>query len=203
LNCWPRTGEEDGFETDGEWIIMDPKALWKLSYGLYVVSSGTDGRFNGQIANTVFQITAEPPTIGISINKGNLTHEYIEKSKAFSISVLSTDTPMQFIGLCGFRCGRDIDKFDTLTYTVGKTGVPIVTDHTVAFLECRVTRSFDLGSHTLFIGEPADAGIIDETKDLLTYEFYHRTMKGKAPKAATTYIPDTVQPASVKGEKDG
>lgn len=176
---------------------MDLKALWKISYGLYVVSSRKEDRFNGQIANTVFQITAQPPLIGISINKENLTHEYITHSAAFSVSVLSTETPMEFIGLCGFRCGRDVAKFDELAYRIGKTGVPIVTDYSVAFLECHVTRSVDVNTHTLFIGEVVDAGIMDD-KQLLTYEFYHRTMKGRAPRTATTYLSDVKPPARAK-----
>ena len=86
---------------------MDLKALYKLGYGLYVVSSIKGSRRNGQIANTVFQITSEPPTIAVSINKNNLTHQFITESKVLSVSVLSQDTPLSFIGRFGFKSGRE------------------------------------------------------------------------------------------------
>ncbi|MGD9141914.1 MAG: flavin reductase family protein, partial [bacterium] len=91
---------------------MDITAFHMVSYGIYVVSSMKDGRPNGQIANTVFQITPDPPTVAVSINKLNLTWEYIKESGVFTVSVLSTETPMSFIGTFGFKSGRDIDKFE-------------------------------------------------------------------------------------------
>ena len=90
---------------------MNPKALHKISYGLYIVCSKNKDKINGQIANAIFQVTAIPQTIAVSINKQNLTHEFIEKSKVFSVSVLSENTPMKFIGTFGFRSGREINKF--------------------------------------------------------------------------------------------
>lgn len=166
---------------------MNKKALWKISYGLYIVSSKKDGKFNGQIANTVFQLTAEPPTIGVCINKNNLTHEYIQESKVFTVSILSTQATMKFIGLFGFKCGRDIEKFKDIDYKIGKTGAPIVLNNTIGYLECEVTGSMDTGTHTLFIGKLMDAEIIND-KEPLTYEYYHKVLKGRAPKTATTYI---------------
>ena len=80
---------------------MDKKALYKLSYGMYIVSSRDGDKLNGQVANTVFQITSEPPTIAVSINKENLTHKFIEKSKTFGVTVLPEDVPLEFIGLFG------------------------------------------------------------------------------------------------------
>lgn len=166
---------------------MNKKALWKISYGLYIVSSKKDGKFNGQIANTVFQLTAEPPTIGVCINKNNLTHEYIQESKVFTVSILSTQATMKFIGLFGFKCGRDIEKFKDINYKIGKTGAPIVLNNTIGYLECEVTGSMDTGTHTLFIGKLMDAEIIND-KEPLTYEYYHKVLRGRAPKTATTYI---------------
>lgn len=92
-------------------FMIDNKAFYKLSYGLYLVSSVFEGKKNAQIANTVFQITSDPPMVAVSINKQNLTNQYIHKSKVIGISVLSVDTPMEFIGGFGFRSGRDTDKF--------------------------------------------------------------------------------------------
>ncbi len=86
---------------------MNIKALFKLGYGVYIVTSKKDNRINGQIANTVFQVTSDPPTIAVSINKNNLTHELIKASKVFAASVLCEETPLTFIGRFGFKSGRD------------------------------------------------------------------------------------------------
>ena len=166
---------------------MNPKTLHKISYGLYVVSSKKNNKINGQIANTVFQITSEPPTVAVSINKDNLTHEFIKESKVFTISVLSEDTPMKFIGHFGFKSGKDIDKFKDVNYRIGATNSPIVLDYTVAYFECEVINNLDVGTHTVFIGKVIDAEIINDKKPM-TYDYYHKVKKGKAPKTAPTYI---------------
>ena len=93
---------------------MNLQSLRKLGYGVYIVCSKKGEKFNGQIVNTLFQVTSEPPTIAVSINKNNLTHEYIEDSKVFTASVLYQDTPLSFIGKFGFRSGRDINKFEEM-----------------------------------------------------------------------------------------
>ncbi|MBA4421607.1 MAG: High molecular weight rubredoxin, partial [Syntrophus sp. (in: bacteria)] len=80
---------------------MNKGAFYKLSYGLYVITSGEEGKFNGQIANTVFQVTSEPPTVAVSINKQNYTHEFIRSSRRFAVSILDEATPMTMIGQFG------------------------------------------------------------------------------------------------------
>ena len=124
---------------------MNTKALQKLSYGLYLVCSGKGAEFNGQIANTVFQITAEPPTIAVSINKSNLTHGFIEESRVFTTSVLCQSTPLSFIGRFGFKSGRDTNKLDGVDYKIGETGVPVVLENAVAYFEAKVTQEMDVG----------------------------------------------------------
>ena len=166
---------------------MNNRAFHKVSYGVYVVSSVKDGKLNGQIANTVFQITSDPPTIAISINKQNLTHEFIEKSKVFSVSILSVDAPMTLIGNFGFKSGRDVEKFSDVKYEIGTTGAPILKEYAIAFVEARVKNSFDVGTHTLFIGEVVDASVLNDAEPM-TYAFYHTIKGGKSPKTAPTYI---------------
>jgi len=166
---------------------MNILTLNKLGYGLYVVGSKRDGKYNGQIANTVFQTTAEPPTIAICINKQNLTHEYIESSRLFSVSILTKDTPMQFIGRFGFRCGRDLDKFKEIDHKIGKHGTPIVTQHTAGYLECEVIDGIDLGSHRLFVGKLLDAETMNDD-ETMTYDYYHKVKGGTSPKTAPTFI---------------
>ena len=100
---------------------MNQKALHKLHYGLYLVTSRQGDRLNGQIANTVFQITSQPPTIAVSISRSNFTWEFITAGRVFAISILCQDTPLPFIGRFGFRSGRDKDKLKGTNYITGKT----------------------------------------------------------------------------------
>ncbi|MGB9722027.1 MAG: flavin reductase family protein [bacterium] len=167
---------------------MNIKTLHKVSYGIYIVSSKKGDKINGQITNTVFQITAEPPQIGVSINNQNLTNEYIKESKVFSVAILKKDTPPKFIGQFGFKSGREIDKFKGVNYKSGKTGAPLILDNTIGYIECEVISSIDCGTHTLFIGKVVDAEVINENVEPLTYDYYHKELKLKVPKTATTYI---------------
>lgn len=174
---------------------MDLQALNLCSYGLYIIASTKAGRLNGQIANTVFQVTAEPPAVAVSINKENLTHDYISESKVFAVSILSTEAPMTFIGRWGFKSGRDIDKFEDTDYRIGTTGAPIIQEYTVAYLEADVVNSLDVGTHTIFIGKIVDCGVIREGEPM-TYAFYHQVRKGKTPKRAATYVKQTPEEGS-------
>jgi flavin reductase (DIM6/NTAB) family NADH-FMN oxidoreductase RutF/rubredoxin len=178
---------------------MEFKALYKLGYGLYIVSSLKGKRLNGQIANTVFQITSEPPTIAVSINKNNLTHEFIKESKVLAVSVLSQDTPLSFIGHFGFKSGRDIDKFDGIGYKIGGTGAPVVTDNTLAYLEARVNKEVNMGTHTIFTGELVGAEVIKEGEPM-TYAYYRQVKRGTTPRTAPSYIEEK-QEASGKMAK--
>ncbi len=178
---------------------MNRKTLHKISYGLYVVCSKKGQQYNGQIANALFQVTSEPPTIAVSINKENLTHEYITESKALTISVLSEKTPMTFIGNFGFKSGRDIDKLKNTTYKMGTTKIPIVTDYSLAYIEVKVIDKIDVGTHTIFIGNVIEGDITtDDTP--LTYEYYHKVKGGISPKTAPTYssVVDKIKKTEVK-----
>lgn len=166
---------------------MNPKALHTISYGLYVVAAKKNGMINGQIANTVFQITSTPATLAVSINKNNYTHEFIKASRSFVVNVLDKDTSMVFIGRFGFRCGRDFEKFDGIKHRLTALGNPILEEHSIAFLEVRVEKEIDMVTHTLFIGEIIDAEVIHEGEPM-TYAYYQLVKKGKSPKAAPTYI---------------
>ena len=166
---------------------MNLKALYNLGYGLYVVCSRKGDKFNGQIANTVIQVTSEPPAVAVCINKTNLTHEFIEESRVFTASVLSQDTPLSFIGNFGFKSGRDTDKLEGINYITGETQAPIVTDNSLAYLEVRVTQEVDVGTHTIFIGELVGADILKEGEPM-TYAYYHQVKRGTTPRTAPSYI---------------
>ncbi|MBZ5587037.1 MAG: rubredoxin [Acidobacteriia bacterium] len=163
---------------------MDPKALWTMSYGMYLVTARAGERANGQIANAVFQVTAEPPRVAIAINKENFTHDLIRDGGWFAFSVLAESVPMEFIGLFGFKSGRDVDKLAQATVREG-LHVPLVVDHAIAVTEARVLQATDAGSHTVFVGEAIGAEVLSGAPPL-TYAGYH-ARKGKAPKNAPTY----------------
>lgn len=167
---------------------MNFEAFYKLSYGLYIISSKSGDKLNGYIANTAFQVTAEPSQIAISCNKDNLSADIISKSKIFSISVLEQDASSDLIGLMGYKTGKDIEKFEDLKYITGKTGAPIVTNHTIAWFDCEVVQSVDVGSHIIFIGKVVDNDLLDKSKKPMTYDYYRDVKKGAAPKNAPTYI---------------
>ena len=180
---------------------MNIKAVQKICYGMYVISSKKGDKINGQIANTLFQITSEPPTVAVSINKQNLTHEYIMTSKAFAATIVSKDAPMNFIGNWGFKSGRDIDKFKDTKYKTGTTtGVPIVLDYATGYLECEVLSSTDVGTHTIFIGKVLDCEVLSEAEPM-TYAYYHQIKGGKSPKTAPTYVKEEKAPDVPASEK--
>jgi ferric-chelate reductase [NAD(P)H] len=167
---------------------MNLNALHKISYGMYIVGSHKGDKLNGQIANTVFQISSEPPTIAVSINKKNLTHEYIEDSRVFSASVLCQAATLPFIGGFGFKSGRDVDKLKGVNYKVGQTGSPIFLDNANAYIEAEVIQDVDAGTHTIFIGRVVAAEILTEDP-CMTYDYYYQVKRGTTPKTAPSYIP--------------
>jgi flavin reductase (DIM6/NTAB) family NADH-FMN oxidoreductase RutF/rubredoxin len=169
---------------------MDKAAFFKMSYGVYIVSSRKDDQFNGQIANSVFQATSNPPTIAASINKDNLTHEFISVSRKLTVSILAQTAPMTLIGLFGFKSGREVNKFADTSYKMGVLDVPIVLDHTVAYIEAEVIDEKDCGTHTLFIGKVVNCEIV-RNEEPMTYAYYHEIKGGKSPKNAPTYAGET------------
>lgn len=166
---------------------MNKEGFFKISYGMYIISSKIDSKLNGQIANTVFQVTSEPSQIAISINKLNLTHEFLLSSKLLAISILSQKATMQFIGKFGFKSGRDIDKFKDTNFKMGANGAPVVTDFANAYFEGEVVNNFDTGSHTIFIAKISNVDILNNDEPM-TYDYYHKVIKGKSPKTAPTFI---------------
>jgi flavin reductase (DIM6/NTAB) family NADH-FMN oxidoreductase RutF/rubredoxin len=174
---------------------MNPKALQKLGYGLYVVCSRKEDKFNGQIANTLFQVSSEPAVIAMAINRQNLTHEFIAQSKVFSGSILSQETPLSFIGNFGFKSGRQFDKLKGVQYKLGGTSVPIILDHTLAYLEAKVLNQIEVGTHTIFLGEVVGGDVVKEG-DPMTYAYYHQVKRGTTPQSAPSYVEETKKAVS-------
>jgi ferric-chelate reductase [NAD(P)H] len=165
---------------------IDFKVFRDFSYGLYIVTSKDGDRLNGQIVNTVIQVTSEPPRVAVIINKKNLTHEFISKSLVFAACIMDESVTMKFIGPFGFKSGRDINKFGSVQYKLGVTGSPMVLEHTLSALEARVFNQIDLGTHTVFIADVVNTEVFKEGNPL-TYRYYHEHLRGKTPPNAPTY----------------
>ena len=175
------------------------EALFKISYGLYIVSSGNKNKGNGFISNTFFQVTAEPPRFVSCCNKDNYTASLIKETGAFAVSVIHKDTDPEIIGRFGYKSGKDTDKLSGMNIKYGETGVPIVLNDCIAYLECKVVETIDVGTHLMFIGELLQSVIVDDTKEALTYLHYREVRKGVAPKNAPTYIDKSKLGANLTG----
>jgi len=154
--------------------------LFKIQCGLFVVAAGNGEKFNGQISNTIFQITSSPLTIAAGINKGNLTHEFLEKAETFSVCLLGSGCS-DLVSRFGFQSGRKVEKFtEDLNYFISDNGNPILKD-CVAYFEARLLKdkSLDMGTHTLFTAEIIAGDIIKESEQT-TYSNYRK--EKSAPK---------------------
>jgi len=180
--------------------MINVEALFKISYGLYIVSSGDKKHGNGYISNTVFQVSSQPAKFAACCNKNNYTAGLIQKSGCFSVSVLHKDTSPEILGRFGYKSGKDLDKMEGMVIQYGETGVPVVMNETVAFLECKLIQTIDVGTHWMFIGELIQSEIIDDDKELLTYLYYRQVRKGAAPRNAPTYV-DKSKPAEMKTQE--
>lgn len=164
---------------------MNIMAYWNMSYGVYVVTTMDGDRPVGCVANSAMQISAEPPTIAVSINKQNFTHDSIVKNGTFALSIMPENIDPKVIGTFGFMSSRDTDKFAETDYQMIED-LPVI-GGTAGHFICKMTKSMDCGTHTVFLGEVVDCDILAKEKPM-TYEYYHKVIKGKAPKTAPTYI---------------
>ncbi|MCF6358912.1 MAG: flavin reductase, partial [Draconibacterium sp.] len=141
----------------------------------------------GYIGNTAFQITSSPAQIAVSCHKNNATAEVILKRKVFSISVLKKESETSLIGEFGFMSSADVDKFRNVETKTAKSGAPIVLNSTIAWFDCKVVNTIDVGSHILFIGEVLDADVLSGDEPL-TYDYYREKYRMLSPKNAPTYV---------------
>ena len=165
---------------------MDAKALYLISYGMYIICSKKGDKINGQTANSVVQVASAPPIISVCINKQNLTHEFIKESKVFTASVIAQTAPLKLIGGFGFKSGRDVNKFEGVKYKIGQSGAPVILDNTLGYLEAKVIDSVDAKTHTIFVGELVGAEVLAEGEPM-TYAYYHLVKRGTTPKSAPSF----------------
>jgi flavin reductase (DIM6/NTAB) family NADH-FMN oxidoreductase RutF len=174
---------------------MNSSALFKLSYGLYIVSAKEGNKDNGCIVNTVMQVTSKPVRIGTTISKDNYTHGMIMRTGKYAIAVLTQDTPMETIGRFGFRSGRDFNKFEGIDYMRDDNNIAYPADNINAYMSCKVIAATDLGTHTMFIADVENCDVIND-EEPLTYAYYHKVKKGYTPKAAPSYAEQNETPAT-------
>ena len=171
---------------------MDNKAMYKISYGLYVVTANADGKDNGLITNTLVQSASDPNTVTLSLNKSGFTHDMIMKSKKFTASVIAQNASFDLFKHFGFQSGRDVDKFkDYADAKKASNGTMIVTGGTNAFISAEVTETKDLGSHTLFIARVTDMEVLSGIGSC-TYEYYQEAIKPKPEAVGKTEDGQTI-----------
>lgn len=156
-----------------------------ISYGMYLVTTKNE-KPCGCIINTLSQITSINPLISISINKNNVTHDEILKSKRFSISIISEEVDQELIKKFGYFSSKDIDKFENIKYEE-INNLPIITENMTSYLICNVEDIIDCETHDIFIGRVEIAEKVSN-KPPMTYKYYHEVRKGTSPKNAPTYI---------------
>ena len=163
--------------------FMDNTALYKLSYGVFMLSTTADGKSNGCITNTAIQVASNPTRIAIACINANYTCDLIKKSGVFTLSLLDETTTFDLIRHFGMQSGRDVDKIAGQPLKQDAKGLYYLTEHTTAYISATVVDSMDLGSHTLFIATVDDAELVSG-KAPLTYADYQSKVKPKpeAPK---------------------
>lgn len=177
---------------------MDNTVLFDLSYGVYAVTTWDEGRAVGCIANSAMQITAEPMTIAVSVNKNNYTHDAILRMEKFALSILSEKSDPAIIGSFGFRSAAEpsVEKFENVGQKI-VSYLPAVADSCGCII-LQLKKTFDCGTHTIFWGEVVNAERFSKEPPM-TYSYYHKVIKGKSPKNAPTYQEE--QPAAETGAK--
>lgn len=161
---------------------MDKKTMYKLTYGLFVLTSASEGKDSGCIINTAGQVTSEPNRISITVNKSNFTHDLVKESGKFNISILSEAASFDTFKHFGFQSGRDVDKFaDYTDCKRSANGLYYVTAGTNGYISAAVEQSIDLGSHTMFIASVEDMEVLSDTPST-TYAYYQSSIKPKPEK---------------------
>lgn len=163
---------------------MDNKALFKIQYGLFVLSSQGAKGDNGCIVNTVMQITDNPLDIVIGLNKKNYSHQNIMANNKICLSVLTQDVPFAIIKQFGFQSGKDVDKFADITVAKASNGLLYLPTYSNAYISGTVIESYDFDTHTLFKVLVEDAQVLSDVTSV-TYEYYQKHIKQTATTSIT------------------
>lgn len=158
---------------------MDNRAMFKIGYGLYILTARENKKDNGCVINTLSQVTTTPNRISITVNKQNYTHDMIHRTKKFNASVLTTETDFSVFKHFGFQSGRDVEKFtQDAEMPRSENGIIYIPAFTCAYISGAVCNEIDLGTHTMFIADVTDCNILSDGEPL-TYNYYHANIKPK------------------------
>ena len=178
---------------------MDKKAMYKLSYGLFVLTAKEAGKDNGCIINTAIQAASEPNQLSICVNKLNYTHDMVLRTGEFTVSVLGQNAKFDLFRQFGFQSGRDVDKFENFNACArGTNGIYYITEGTNAYISVKVKKTEDLGSHTMFIGEITDMEVLSDAPSV-TYTYYLEKIKPKPQAVGKTESGQTVWRCTICG----
>lgn len=156
----------------------DMSALFRIGYGLYVVTSNDGKHDNGLIVNTVTQVSDNPNRIAVNINKANYSYHVIKRTGIMNVNCLSTEAPFKVFEQFGFRSGRNVNKFEGCTPARADNGLVILPHYINAAFSLKVEDYVDLGSHGMFICSVTEARVMSD-KPTMTYDYYHKNVKPK------------------------
>lgn len=159
---------------------MDNKVMYKLTYGLFVLTAKEGDKDNGCIINTAMQVTTTPNRISITVNKLNYTHDMIVNTGKFNVSILSEKSHFSTFKIFGFQSGKTVDKVERVEFKRSKNGIVYILDDTNAYISAKVVQSIDLGTHTMFIADVEDGEVLSGDESV-TYSYYQKNIK-PAPK---------------------
>lgn len=155
---------------------MDNTAMFKLTYGLFVLTAKEGEKDNGCIVNTVSQVTTTPNRIVVAVNKNNYTHDMVVRTGVFNVSILSEKSKFDTYKHWGFQSGKDVDKAAEITFSRAENGVIYLAEETNAYLSAKVVSMTDLGTHTLFLADVTDGAVLSQDPSV-TYAYYQANIK--------------------------
>lgn len=183
---------------------MNDKTMYKMTYGLFVLTAHEDGKDNGCIINTAIQVTSNPQRISIAVNKANYTHDMIMNTKKFTVSIISEDAKFELFQRFGFQSGRNVDKFDGFTDCKREYNDALyITKGTNGFISGWVDQTIDLGTHTLFLALVTNMEVLSDVPSA-SYTYYQNNIKPRpqaAPKTGKTVWRCTVCGYEYEGEE--
>ena len=157
---------------------FDSKTLFKIGYGLYLLTTNDGKKDNGMILNTAVQVASSPERIAVSINKANYTHDVVKKTGIMNINCLTEDTPFDVFKHFGFQSGKDVDKFEGKNPGRSENGLAYAKKYANAYISLKVVDYMDLGSHGMFLCEITDGKVLSD-KPTVSYDYYHKNIKPK------------------------
>ena len=156
--------------------MIEKEAMYKITYGLFMLTTTDGEKQNGCIVNTVSMLTDNPKRIVVFVNKSNYSEELLRKTGIFNVSVLTESTSFDVFRQFGFQSGRDVDKFERGRYETSENGLYYLTDYANAVLSAKVIDYYDYDTHTLFVAEVTEAKTLSTEKSV-TYEYYQSNIK--------------------------